>query len=186
MVRRNSKQIGKLEDPSGKVRYYFYYCILQLLYVIMLITRMVPNILPSIFSLLFVGNYCRFNKFFATVDKFYLEVKVWIVQTLYFAVLNILHTATLVMHFLCQIFTYFCEWEPPDSNRRLCRVITNTFILKDLTPLIAIDQKYILLSCYKLHRYISYFFQHNEMKSLFERFALTLYIHDVASLSIIL
>ena len=90
------------------------------------------------------------------------------------------------MHFLCQIFTYFCEWEPPDSNRRLCRVITNTFILKDLTPLIAIDQKYILLSCYKLHRYISYFFQHNEMKSLFERFALTLYIHDVASLSIIL
>ena len=99
----------------------------------MLITRVVPNILPSFFSLLFVGNYCRFNKFFAAVDKFYLEVQVWIVWTLYFAILNIIHTATSVMHFLCQIFTYFCEWEPPDSNRRLCRVITNTFILKGLS-----------------------------------------------------
>ena len=74
-----------------------------------------------------------------------------------------LHTATSIINFLFQIFTYFFESKAPDSNRRLCRIITKEFTSKSLTSMITIDQRYLILSGYMLHRHISFLF-YNTMK----------------------
>ena len=71
---------------------------------------------------------------------------------------------TLYIHYVVSLslisryFTYFCEWKLPDSNRRLCRIITNKFISKGLTPMIDIDQRYMFLSEYMIYWHISFLF----------------------------
>ena len=123
----------------------------------MSITRLVSNIFLYILSFYFKLNYYHFNTFSLAVDKFYIDAQAWIVWTFYFVFLKMLYISKTITHFLCKFCTHFCEWKQPDSNRRLSRVITKEFTLKSITPMITIDQRYMLLSGYILHQYLSFF-----------------------------
>ena len=144
--------------PSGKVRHYFYLFILQFYYLIMSVARLAHNFLPLVFAYLFAGDNCNFTRLVGVVDDISLEALAWIVWLCSICFLQSLYWIIILVCFCGCIFTYFCEWEPPDDNRRTRRTVRKEFISKGRMPMMAVDQRYMILSGFVLHRYISFMF----------------------------
>ena len=147
------------------VRYYFYlyFYILQLYTIIISVARMakkLPNLIPQAFAYLFSGDDCRFNRIIGVVDDISLEFYAWMEWCCSSLFLQVLYWITCFGCYFGGVFKYFCEWEPPDivSNRRYRRILHRHFYSRGLMPMLAVDQRYVVLSGFMLHSYASYLF----------------------------
>ena len=179
------------------VRYYFYlyFYILQLYTIIISVARMaknLPNWIQQAFSYLFSGDDCRFNRIIGVVDDVSLESYAWMEWCCNSLFLQILYWITCFGCYFGGIFKYFSEWEPPDivSNRRHHRILHRHFYSKGLLIMLAVDQRYVILSGFMLHSYASYLFSctrqwdvyvsrcilsfHTRMWSVYQHFRITI------------
>ena len=104
------------------------------------------------------SHNCNFTRSVVVVDDISLEALAWIVWLCSICFLQSLYWITILVFFCGRIFTYFCELEPPDDNRRSRRTVRKEFISKGRMPMMAVDQRYMILSGFVLHRYISFMF----------------------------
>ena len=106
------------------------------------------------------GDDCRINRVIGVVDDVSLEIYAWM-EWCYNSLF--LQLSYWITRFGCHfgiIFKYFCEWEPPDilPNRRNRRLFYRKFYTRGRIPMLAMDQRHVVLSGFMLHSYASYLF----------------------------